>query len=420
MRLYLISFSSKAKSIINKDKKCYCFPKNNAEIINITGMEESYYTTESPSHSAYDNWDSKLDIDLLEPLPGKSFNDSSLILDNGTLYGSSKGLGKRRVISSLEDSDPVAKEDHRELISRINEMLKRNGFQSIRSSSHGSFLQLIQNLVGKIEEITFGMNFSGVDEVFKRSFSRNIDKSSKYDMTVVNLISLYELQKRGYEKEIEKISKDLQVKRKMMGQIEENLRQGYHKALNEMQEKLNMLETRCSDLKPEKKTESFENSGESQRIIDEVCRILSIKHPNQIVPAVVKLEKVLRAVPQLEKFIKEVYQLVSADERTGKLSMEQVIPTLKQSFKELKELRGRRRTPDISINTSFHQEVLEHFKHLFEIEKDEDIIETMDQVFLFVHELRSFLKSIRIALNLDEEVTVNGILVRLKHIIENY
>ena len=81
---------------------------------------------------------------------------------------------------------------------------------------------------------------------------------------------------------------------------------------------------------------------------------------------------------------------------------------------------SKRQNIELDIKTNFHQEVIEHFKHLFEIERDEDIIETMDQVFLFVHELRSFLKNMRVALKLEEGVTVNGILVRLKHMIENY
>ena len=385
-------------------------------------MAEEKYTIDSSNENFYDDWDSKLEKEMLDhsvPI-NKSFNDSSLILDNGTLYGSSKGLSKRRVISSLEDSDPHIKEDHRELIARINEMLKRNGFQSLKSSSHSSFLHTIENLLQNIEEITFGLNFSDIEDIFKRVFHRNIDKNSKNDMGVANLISVFEIKQQNYEKDIEKANKELQSKRKMMAQIEENMRQGYHKALNEMQHKLNMLENRCSELKFDKKFENPENSNENQSIIDEVCKIFSIKQSTQIVPAVIKLEKVLRAVPQLEKFIKEVCQVVSVDEKLGKISMEQVIPTIKNSLKELKELRNKRQNIELDIKTNFHQEVIEHFKHLFEIERDEDIIETMDQVFLFVHELRSFLKNMRVALKLEEGVTVNGILVRLKHMIENY
>lgn len=381
-------------------------------------MAEHQYTEEPVTQNFYDDWDSKMEKEILDhSQPNKSFNDSSIVLDNGTLYGSSRGLGKRRVISSLEDSTPSPKDDNREKINNINEMLKRNGYQPIKSSSHSYFFKTIETLLQSIEELTHGVNFNNLEEIFKKAFGRSIDKGSKTDMAVVNLISIYEIQKRSYEREIEGISRELQSKKRVMGHIEENLRQGYHKALNEMQEKLNILESRCADIKNDKKNESLETSNENQVIVDEICKILSIKHPDQIVPAVIKLEKVLRAVPQLEKFIKDVYQIVSSDEKTGKLTMELVIPTLRQCFKELKELRIKKQA---SIPTTFHQEVLEHFKHLFEIEKDEDIIETMDQVFLFVHELRSFLKSIRISLKLEESVTVNGILVRIKHMIESY
>jgi len=299
------------------------------------------------------------------------------------------------------------------MIGKLNEMLKRSGFPSIRSSSHSSFLRLIESLLGKIEEISFGVSFLTIEEVFKKLFNRIPDKNSKYDLAVVNLISVYEQQRRGYEKEMDFLNKSLQSNKKAMSQIEENMRKGYHKALNDMQSKLNMLESRCSDLKPETKP----NFDENQEIIEEISMILSINHPSHIVPAVVKLEKVLRAVPQLEKFIKEVYQIVQSEDPSTKVSMEQVIPSLKNSLKQLKSLKSQKKNLE---PTSFHQEVLEHFKHLFEIEKNEDIIETMDQVFLFVHELRSFLKSIRIALDLDEGVTVGGVLMRLKQMIESY
>jgi len=71
-------------------------------------MDDNEYISESPNHDFYEDWDSKLEKEH----QNKSFNESSMVLDNGTLYGSSKGLGKRRVISSLEDSKHIPKEDH--------------------------------------------------------------------------------------------------------------------------------------------------------------------------------------------------------------------------------------------------------------------------------------------------------------------
>lgn len=378
-------------------------------------MAETQYSSESPHQQFYEDWDSRLEKDILDTSSiNKSLNESSLVLDNGTLYGTSKKLGKRRLISSLEDSENIIKEDNKEIILHVNEMLKRNGFAAIKSSSHSSFLRLIEHLLQVIEEITYGINFASLDDIFKRAFGRGMEKSSKLDSVIANLISVYEVQKRSYEQDIERLAKELNNKRRTITQIEENMRMN-HKALNDMQEKLIILENRCCELKGDKKS-GFDNS-ESTAIVDEVCKVLSIKYPNQIVPAVIKLEKVLRAVPSLEKFIKEVFYIVSSNEsQQEKITMENVIPTLKRSFKELQELKGKK---PVNSKMNFYQEVIEHFKHLFEIEKDEDLIETMDQVFLFVHELRSFLKSVRTTLDLDEEVTVNRILVRIKNILES-
>jgi hypothetical protein len=379
-------------------------------------MAETQYSSESPNQNYYEDWDPKLDKEVLDSgSVNKSLNESSLVLDNGTLYGSSKNLGKRRLISSLEDSENIIKEDNREVITHVNEMLKRNGFAVIKSSSHSSFLRLIEQLLRVIEEMTYGINFASLDDIFKRTFGRGIDKNSKVDSIIANLISVYEVQKRAYEQDIERLAKELNNKRRTIAQVEENMRQNYHKALSDMQEKLLVLENRCSEVKIDKKnTFEADHSG----IIEEVCKVLNIKQSSQIVPAVVKLEKVLRAVPSLEKFIKDVFFIVSSnDSSEEKLTMENLIPSLKRSFKELHELKMKR-PGKIPSKFEYYQEVIEHFKHLFEIDKDEDLIETMDQVFLFVHELRSFLKSIRLTLSLDEAVTVNGILVRIKNIIE--
>lgn len=380
-------------------------------------MAETQYSSESPHQQFYEEWDSRIDKDILDSSSiHKSFNESSLVIDNGTLYGTSKTLGKRRLISSLEDSENLIKEDNKEIIAHVNEMLKRNGFAVIKSSSHSAFLRLIEHLLNVIEEITYGINFASLDDIFKRNFGRGIEKGSKNDSAIVNLISVYEVQKRSYEQDIERLAKELNNKRRTIAQVEENMRQSYHKALNDMQEKLVMLEKRCTDLKLDKK--SGGEHSDSNSIVEEVCRVLNIKQSSQIVPAVVKLEKVLRAVPSLEKFIKDVFYIVSSNENSeDKLTMENVIPTLKKSFKELHDLKYKKKPGHNKVN--FYQEVIEHFKHLFEIDKDEDLIETMDQVFLFVHELRSFLKSVRVSLNLDEGVTVNGILVRIKNILES-
>lgn len=381
-------------------------------------MAETQYTSESPNQGLFDDWEGKLDKEILDTSSiNKSLNESSLVLDNGTLYGSSKNLGKRRLISSLEDSENIVKEDNREIISHVNEMLKRNGFALIKSSSHSAFLRIIEQLLQVIEEMTYGINFASLDDIFKRAFGRGIDKASKADSAIANLISVYEVQKRSYEQEIERLAKELNNKRRTIAQVEENLKHNYHKALSEMQEKLIVLESRYSGIKLDKKPL---NEGEYGSIIEEVCKVLNIKQPNQIVPAVIKLEKVLRAVPSLEKFIKDVFYIVSSNDNSEeKLTMENLIPTLKKSFKELNDFKYKR-TGKTQNKFGFYQEVIEHFKHLFEIDKDEDLIETMDQVFLFVHELRSFLKSIRITLNLDDGVTVNGILVRIKNSLESH
>ena len=380
-------------------------------------MADTQNTSESPSLGLLDEWEGKANKEALDTsLVDKSLNESSIVLDNGVLYGPLKSISKRRLISSLEDSEHIVKEDNREVIYRVNQMLKRNGFDLIKSSSHSAFLKLIEELLQVVEDITYGINFASLDDIFKRAFGRGLDKTSPSDSAAARLMSAYEVQKHSYEQDIEKLEKELNSKRRSISQVEERLKHNYHKALSDMQEKLIVLESRCSEIKLEKKPLS---DRDHDLIIEEVCKVLNLKQASQIVPAVKKLEKVLRAVPSLENFIQDIFYIVSSNDNTDeKITMENLIPNLKKSFKELNDLKYSRSGNTVN-KFGFYQEAIQHFKYLFEIDKDEDLIETMDQVFLFVHELRSFLKSIRITLNLEDGVTVNGILVRIKNMIES-
>ena len=111
-------------------------------------MADTQNTSESPSLGLLDEWEGKANKEALDTsLVDKSLNESSIVLDNGVLYGPLKSISKRRLISSLEDSEHIVKEDNREVIYRVNQMLKRNGFDLIKSSSHSAFLKLIEELL---------------------------------------------------------------------------------------------------------------------------------------------------------------------------------------------------------------------------------------------------------------------------------
>lgn len=380
-------------------------------------MALGHFSYDNPGKIFFEEWDSKTDKEILDiSIATNQFNnDSSIALDNGTLYESPKEHIQHRITSDLEESS-IQKKSRKDLIYKINDMLKKNGFAILKSSSHGSLLNTIKTLLEYLENITQDLNFASFEEIFKKFLNKKIDKKNKFDLSVINMITVYEMQKGNFQKEIEKLSKELLEKNKKMLQIEEDLKQGYQ-VLNEMQDKLIVLENRGSDYVLDKR-EIKDEDAENQEIINKVCKILSLRQPVQIPSAVSKMEKVLRAVPQMESFIKEVYKIVAIEEDVEKVNMEIVVKALKRKMGEFKDMRRKGKGMERCMQTSFEQEVVEHFKHLFEITRDEDVIETMDQVFLFVHELRTFLKSIRSALGLNEDVTVNGILLRLKRIID--
>ena len=59
-------------------------------------------------------------------------------------------------------------------------------------------------------------------------------------------------------------------------------------------------------------------------------------------------------------------------------------------------------------------EIVHHFKNLFDIQDQEDVTESMNQIFLFVHETKTFLKSMTKVLDISGESSLSAILLQIK------
>jgi hypothetical protein len=117
--------------------------------------------------------------------------------------------------------------------------------------------------------------------------------------------------------------------------------------------------------------------------------------------------------------------------------MSNLIPTLKSWVQELWELRALKkgicneleistmayrdeimsklpRHGSMSPNTGHHpdSETLHHIQNLFGV--DGDITETMNQIFLFVSEVRNFLNFARKVIGLPSESSLSAILLQIK------
>ncbi|CAG9325074.1 unnamed protein product [Blepharisma stoltei] len=409
-------------------------------------------------------------------------NNEELILDNRELYGSHGYSGKRRIFSDLEEplksedmrvlksaddflkntselknlllkkpENIEVKDPNQKMINNINEILVKNNFQPLEQTVN------VQNLLRTLNEVLMGFDKKNIDEndgteiIFKKFYGRNSSPKNPTDIKTFELILSYENKTRELNQHIQ--------------QLEENLRnvksydkyQDLEDEYNELKHDFHKLQQELS--KSENLNENLsKKNDENSTIISEICKILTLKDSKHIVRAVVKLEKVLRAVPHLEKFIREVCIIVFPDLKEEKNKsicsqrMDDVIPKLKKVFSELDQLRrakenhmrnkspideartnaqstSRKMNPleDISRNTpksarrefTFEEQIVQHFCHLYEIPEEKPmILAKIDQIFIFVREIESFLKMSKAALRLEEDVSMNEVLHNLKAIIK--
>lgn len=390
-----------------------------------------------------------------------------MILDNRDLYGSHGISGKRRIFSNLDEpskseqltilksADEFLKETSQltlefmsksdmnnkdnqvspRYLQRINEMLLRNNFAKLpKSQDTTSILQVLDEVLRSFDKFKFDSN-ENTELIFKKFYGRNSNPKNQTDCATFELMLAYENKIRSLQKEFSQQLRDenrrnehqrplANITAKNNSDNIEGLRHNFYKTQQELGKSKDM----CASLSKE--------LDENQKIVGDVCKVLSLKDPRHIVRSVAKLEKVLRAVPQLEQFIKEICNIVFPDIKEDKnfsQKMDEVIPKLKKSLSELHHFKRLRENTSKSQHEekrsvtprgsrrefSFEEQIVQHICHLYEINEEKStILTTIDQTFIFVRELKSFLKLSREILGLDENVSLNEVLHSLKQLIK--
>lgn len=420
--------------------------------------------------------------------------NESMVIEDGELYGAYGHPEKRRMVSDLDGSfnagqsilksaddflrgTSLLQQDlskinelnsskginsvSSNLLSYVNQALKRNNFQVLNKPTLTIALQALEDVLRLYESRNIIGNNENTEQVFHSIYGKSSNPKSQNDMNLFNLISLYENKISSMQKETSALVNEIKQKKQLMAQIEDNMKQSHLRVVNELKTRLKDCEEKYVELKnnhqraqQEIKKEkdplsNFKLNEEAQinkSIIDEVCGVLGLKNPKLIVRSVKKLEQVLRAVPQLEKFIKDVCTIVFPELKEERFmhkysqKMELVIPTLEETFAELEQLKNSKssiRSPisnphkeedkktnqkffGIKKQFSFEEQAMQHFCYLFEISDDKNLIyETMNQILLFVQETRSFLKMSKSALGMKESASLNEVLLTLRCLIEN-
>lgn len=362
-------------------------------------------------------------------------SDESMPLDNGDLYGENN-LEKRRVISDLDESiernayllrdsaNIFLKESkvfqdqmnqlskHPTQLNQVNQLLEKFSFDKIQTDfQKEDLLTSLKNVLEKLDFVLAGEKDQ--NQVFEKFFRRKYDETSKDDSNILQLVNMFENQKRAMQRKILTLQNEIKDMKNEFFSSHNSLKSSYQKALDEVQHKNQVLEHKCNQL----------DSQDNKQIVEQVCQILALKNPNHLVKAVQKLEKVLRAVPHLEAFIKEICNLVQHSTKTKTSQLEEVVPQLKHQLTELSQLKKFKHqlTTYLSLpkNTTY-EEILKHsafsqkFCLLFEVETMSQAEETMNSVFLTIQELSNFLKVARKKLKLPQEASMESVLMHLK------
>ena len=255
--------------------------------------------------------------------------------------------------------------------------------------------------------------------VFRKTFGR--EPQSVMDAKVLGLIGAYE-----------------EVRRRVTPEPRgESLRvAGLQETVKDLKRDVSELETQHKSL-----TEENDHLKQKLSVVDssptlhQIQSILDLKTESQILEAIKKMLQVIRALPGLEHFIKTVSaEVVDIDASAS--GIDDIIPTIKAwksksaQYDELSQFRvslckalsldPAMPLPDL-VSATQQRKVREassesgHFRKLFAVNSTEDGLQALNQVFLFVHEMKGLLQFARDELGMDSSVSVKEQVDRVKY-----
>ena len=357
-----------------------------------------------------------------------------------------------------ESSDSESQVD-KALLARVNECLIQRDLKQLEASQAANSHCLLQFLCDFITEFApLPLGFTQEIEITseeKGQFSQLFGRKAlncPFDEAVLKAVGYYHGLLRTMEEEVRSLQRELQSQIHISKSLErENKRNT--KALGE---KMLLLEKTSAELRSEKHhhEKSKEPSSDSSRqrskspirpvpsneataVLEEICRILAVKHPHHILRSVSKLDKVVRAVPKLERFIREVcgYLCPTIKDEERKREYAADVDFLGKRMRdwsaELAALRGfrgsvchmvaaRAQTSDEELLSLLkHRETdyfEQHFRQVFELRDSQDAFEAAGQIFLQNHELRAFCRNVKQFLGVSEESSLSSLLLLVKQL----
>ena len=345
------------------------------------------------------------------------------------------------------------------LVKQVNDCLFQRNLRQLEASEASNSQLLLQFLVDILTDsvplpLAFTKEVSvGSEEKsqFAQLFSRKAQDCA-FDQAVLKALGYYHAFGRDREEEVRDLQRELQSQIHNSKSLERETKRNW----KTFTEKLTQLETTNADLRKElegkrvlKEPNSDLNRPRSKSplrpvpptdpsaVLEEICRILAIKHPHHVLRSISKLAKIVRAVPKLERFVAEACGVLCPNVRGEDKKREYVadVDFLARKLREwavevgtLRKFRGevgslvgaRAQTSEEELLAQLkHLETdyfEQHFRQVFELSASQDAFEATSQLFLQTHELKAFCRSVKQFLGVSEESSLSSLLLLVKQL----
>lgn len=132
-------------------------------------------------------------------------------------------------------------------------------------------------------------------------------------------------------------------------------------------------------------------------VLEEVKQIIESKSYDTILPDLVKIKQVIVRLPKVENFISFICsELIPEANESDSLDL--ALARFKTLIKIQKEFEF------VLQENSSLKKMVEYFSKLFEVQGTENVMDSIECVFYFVHEMKDFLECSRKVLGLDTKV----------------
>jgi hypothetical protein len=226
-------------------------------------------------------------------------------------------------------------------------------------------------------------------DVFRAFMGRDFVPQSSKDSKIMGMILMYEEHLRGLEGDMQKLS------------------QREHELYTQLRESTAVF--------------SRDRPRQEASLSKRLAQMLEVEETNEgIIGGVITLLKVVRVVPSLENLIKQVCEIVLPSPQ----SIPELLPVLTQLTQEARTVGAIRASlTRLQPSLDFEQYLettlvadlsgLTLYRLLFKVEARDSVEASVQQVFMYVHEVSQFFREVRRRLHLHPETEMQGVLDHL-------